>query len=310
MAIENGEGAEGRFEATAPQPVSPELGLADAEQRIREKLTRQERVLVAIAGGSATGKSDYFTPYLSSKFPHDTVLNEDDYCIGAEASAALHGTPNLYVPQDYDPGLMITQLSDLKRGFTVNIPQYSFEQSQRLAEAKPTMPTDVIIVEGCYLLQSPVRDIFDVRLFVNTDDHSRFIRHLLRPPRNPAQPDGQRIQEFCEMSYACYQREIAPFATEADIIANNPYSPQEALNRLPSVRLMAGRPHGAITQRQYYRHPNMAPTEQLSVALTEDGDQLLEYLPDIHRPEIQAGYQVPVGEYRIDLTKIGYSVES
>jgi len=287
------------------QPVDINLGLELAVASIREKLAEQPVVLVAVAGGSATGKTSYVTPYLAGQFPSVSMLSEDNYCLGNSFSARLHGVPNLHVFDDYDPGRIFSDLNMLKQGIGIQAPLYGYEERERRNETITIPPARVVIMEGCYLLQPAVSGLFDVCLFLDTDDHSRFIRRIVRPRRNPNQTDTHRIKEYCELSYPGYHQEIAPYQSRADIILSNPYSVDEAMSRLSDSAIPLSQ--GSTYAAQQYWHPIMQPTELVSVAVDENSIQHLEYIPDVRVLTRRMSFAVPLGEYSINLSRIGYT---
>ncbi|HEX6461676.1 MAG TPA: hypothetical protein VFZ58_00190 [Candidatus Saccharimonadales bacterium] len=284
-------------------------GMLAMEQAITRKRHQRPTVLVAIVGGSATGKTSYFTPWIASRFDDAQIIAEDDYCLGNSGSPKKDGIPNLQIFDAYDPKLIRDHLTQLRNGHPVEIPQFAYDLRERRADTKAILPASVIIMEGCYLLQPSVRDLFDVRVFIDTDDHSRFVRRMLRKRRNPAQTDAERLREYCEAFYNGYYAGTFPFANNADIILENSYSPLEA--RTDSGKELLSphedeKPENIVSCNRYV-HPSMSETETLLVTITVDGMQSLQYRPNYTDPTASLTFKVSVAEYGIDLTRIGYT---
>lgn len=297
---------------TVPENM-PELSLDLCSSRtlVRELINRcmqddARRTFVAVVGGSATGKTSCVVPMLMAGYPDSVTFSEDDYCIGEHKSAALHqGVADLYVPEDYDPIAMSADVALLRKGEPVEIPQYSFRDKDRLEEKRLILPSRVTFIDGCYLLQPHIRDIFDISVFIETDDHARFIRHFQRPRRGNLQNDASRIAEFCEQSYVCYYREIVPYESYADVIIKNPYSPSQSKGLVLSCDELYQ--SGDARQIILYAHPAMAACEELRLTEYQDGMQVLQYTADRTVSQIpSAEYRVSREAYAIDLRKIGY----
>ncbi len=280
------------------------LGLLAVEQLIRKKLETQSTVLVAVVGGSATGKTSYFSPRIAAGFSDVQQLAEDDYCLGNSLSPRQNGKPNLQVFEAYDPLRIRSHLEQLKKGNSVETPIYAYDLRERRSETRTIVPASVVIMEGCYLLQPIVSDLFDVKLFLDTDDHSRFVRRMLRPRRNPTQTDSARIKEYCEMFYPGYRKETQPFAGNADVVIENPYNPAiEGIRKINPVTVLEPKD---IIRQNHYRHPAMRDEEYLSVSQTVQGIQVVRYYPNYTQPNIGFSLAMLIDDYEVDLTSIGY----
>ena len=151
-------------------------------------LKRKGQVFVGIAGGSVVGKTTVYAQELSRGLSDVLILPGDDYCIGNTGSAVLHGKPNLHVPEDYDPELLGSHLRDLRERKPIEKPLYSFAERERLGWTTVN-PAEIVIVEGTFVLHQSFNGLTDIKVFILTDDHSRFIRRLIRQRRNPKQTD-------------------------------------------------------------------------------------------------------------------------
>lgn len=285
-------------ETTLPEAVDRTVEL------ICQKRVDTRHVTVAVVGGAAVGKTTVVSPNIAARFSGAVVLSEDDYCIGNKASARQHGAPNLHVLGDYDPDRIRHDLTALKQGHSTHVPQYSFERREPQSEPRLVTPESVVIMEGSYLLQPPHSGLFDISLFVDTDDHSRFVRRMIRPRRNPNQADTRRVFEYFELAYPAYYREVVPFRNRADVIGANTYLPAEALSRIAPADTTEAVMVGEVRE---YEHPNMAPEELLAVACVK-GIQRVVYMPNRATPNIRVAFSVPTDKYVVDLTKVGYSV--
>jgi len=248
-------------------------------------------VSVAICGGSAVGKTQFFTLGLAHFFDSVTIISEDDYCIGNSHSAKLHGTPHLHVPEDYDPLRLRSDILALKAGKSIMKPIYSYKKRERSGCVRVD-PGSIVIVEGEFLLHEPLRDAFDVSLFIDTDDHSRFMRRMIRSRRNPDQTDEHRIAEYTNLSFPFYHSHIASQTENADFVIENKYTPQEGIERIPDrfydVVLLTDDVLPIIDSdldktiqftKEFFTHPHMSSQELICVTHFDDHTITIEYEP-------------------------------
>ena len=93
-------------------------------------------------------------------------------------------------PDAFDTDLMIADLKALKRGETIHCPVYDYAIHNRTAETVEVKPTKVVIVEGILIFQNKeLRDLLDIKIFVETDADVRILRH---PAPRPAGRGGAR----------------------------------------------------------------------------------------------------------------------
>lgn len=273
-------------------------------QSIRTHEAYGERaLLVSVVGGGAVGKSTIICPALSAYLPNSVILSEDDYCIGSTASAKLHGgKPHLLTPQDYQPERIAADLDTLRRKRPVDIPQYNFVHRAPFAYTRTIQPVDVVIMEGAYLLQPALRGEFDVAVFVDSNAHDRFARTIIRPRRNPAQSDGSRLEQYIERTYPSYANETERFRFSADFTTTNPYTSAEGFKKLQPIAEV-----GTLGPGELYSHPSMSAEEELHLTICTEGIQQVCYTPNRSVPEKHLKFRVPLTEYVLDLTRIGYS---
>lgn len=297
--------------------------LSPIRERIHALLSNK-RVAVAIGGGSAVGKTAFFTPALANNFGSVRVISEDDYCVGNSVSSEKHGSPNLHVPEDYDPELLAEHISELKKGNPVEKPVYSYEIRERIGKTRIDT-AQLLIVEGEFLLHPPLSEQFDLKVFIQTDDHSRFMRRVIRPRRNPDQTDLERIQEYFNLSFPFYHSHIAPTAPHADFVINNHYLPAEGKERIPNKNaevlfanerlsdfLSPNNPDCSRHQfvRSYFRHSFSKAEEILHTTEYETGEIYLQYSPGIISLH-DNGITLPWVKFalegeRLDLRNVGY----
>ena len=128
-------------------------------------------ILIGIAGGTGSGKTT-LTRHLKEHFgPEVTVIGHDNYYKRQDGKTLEERAKvNYDHPAAFDTELLIEHLKELKEGRPIRCPVYSYVEHNRTEETREILPTKVIIVEGILIFQNPtLRDMFDIKIFVETD---------------------------------------------------------------------------------------------------------------------------------------------
>ena len=140
-------------------------------------------LVIGIAGGTGSGKTTVANVILErvgsdciAYLPHDAYYKDLSDLPKAQKEAVNFDHPN-----SLESELMIKHIEDLRAGRPVELPVYDFTNHTRTDEFIPIEPQPVIIVEGILIFDdSRLRDMFDVKLFVDTDADIRLIRRMQR----------------------------------------------------------------------------------------------------------------------------------
>lgn len=138
--------------------------------------------IIGIAGGTGFGKST-FTNRLKDYFGDKvTVIYHDNYYAPhADLTFKERQTINYDHPDALETDLLVKHLKELREGHSIECPVYDFTQHNRSQETIVIKPSHVIIVEGILIFQSQeLRDIFDIKIFVEADADERILRRVLR----------------------------------------------------------------------------------------------------------------------------------
>ena len=139
-------------------------------------------LIIGIAGGSGSGKTT-LVERLCEQFGEDvSVLTHASYYTPRpDLTDEERDGLNLDHPASFDTDRLISDLEDLIAGKTVQVPVYDFAIQDRLEETRTLSPTKIILVEGMLILENKaLRNLLDIKLFVDTDDDVRLLRRLLR----------------------------------------------------------------------------------------------------------------------------------
>ena len=181
-------------------------------------------VLILIAGGSASGKStvvDKIQNKLNSIYV--TVIRHDDY-YKDQANVPLEDRVkvNYDHPNALDNNLLYEHLNLLLNNQEIDCPTYDFKIHTRSDITRHIKPTKVIILEGILILEDErIRDLADIKIFVESDDDIRFIRRLLRDINERGRSLENVIDQYLTTVKPMYYSFIKPTKRYADIIIPN-----------------------------------------------------------------------------------------
>ena len=139
-------------------------------------------LVIGIAGGTGSGKSTLMEELVTRFRDEVTVLSHDNYYRRRDGiSMEDRQKINYDEPAALETDLMARHLDQLRHGETVECPVYDFTQHNRSDKTKVLVPKKVIIVEGILIFENKeLRDLMDIRIFVDTDADVRLCRRIAR----------------------------------------------------------------------------------------------------------------------------------
>jgi len=167
-----------------------------------------ERILLGVAGGSGSGKTTVVEELLRSLHPSPvSVIHHDSYYRDlAHRSSEERAEVNFDHPDALETELLVEHLTQLRNGGGVDVPVYDFATHTRTDRTQRVEATGVIIVDGILILaEVRLRDLLDIKVFVDTDADVRFIRRLRRDMRER----GRSLESVVEQ----YQNTVRPMHT-------------------------------------------------------------------------------------------------
>lgn len=138
-------------------------------------------MIIGIAGGTGSGKTT-LTEHLAARFGTNiSVVHHDNYYKRQNRPFEERCKQNYDHPDAFDTDLMVQQLRQLKAGQAIRCPVYSYADHNRTDETVLIQPAPVIIVEGILIFHDEqLRDLMDIKIFVETDADVRILRRALR----------------------------------------------------------------------------------------------------------------------------------
>ena len=208
-------------------------------------------LIIGIAGGTGSGKTT-LVDRLKEQFGDDiSVLAHDSYYaehhdLSLEERRAL----NYDHPAAFDTDRMIQDLEDLKAGKTVQVPVYDYTVHDRLEETREVTPNKVILVEGILIFDNKaLRDLLDIKLFVDTDADVRILRRIHRDVTERSRTLDTVMEQYLKTVKPMHEQFVEPSKRYADIII-----PEGGKNTVALMMIMQRIAyhieHGDIVSRQ------------------------------------------------------------
>jgi uridine kinase len=213
----------------------------------------EPRVIVGVAGGSGSGKTTVVRRIVESLGPDEvTLLDHDRYYrdrndLRLEERAAL----NYDHPDALETDLLVSHVRELKAGRSVEVPRYDFTRHARLPETELFTPRRAVIVAGLLVFTSAeLRQLMDIKVFVDTDSDTRFIRRLMRDVADRGRTMDSVIEQYQSTVKPMHLEFVEPSKRYADVII--PVGGQNTVAvdlLLTLLRSVAGAPPGARIRR-------------------------------------------------------------
>ena len=177
--------------------------------------------IIGIAGGTGSGKSTVVRKIVEALPPHhvavvplDSYYNDTTGMTEEERHAI-----NFDHPDAFDWKLLIKQVNDLRNGLAIEQPTYSYILCNRLSETITVEPKPVIIIEGIMtLLNKKLRDMMDLKIFVDCDPDERLIRNIQRDTIDRGRTVTMVMERYIEVLKPMHEQFIEPTKRYADVI--------------------------------------------------------------------------------------------
>ena len=176
-------------------------------------------MIIGIAGGTGSGKTT-LTEHLAAHFGANiSVVHHDNYYKRQNVPFAERCKQNYDHPDAFDTDLMVQQLRELKDGHAIRCPVYSYSDHNRTDETVLIQPAPVIIVEGILIFQDPrLRELMDIRIFVETDADVRILRRALRDVEERGRSMQSVVQQYLTTVKPMHEQFVEPTRKYTDIV--------------------------------------------------------------------------------------------
>jgi uridine kinase len=182
---------------------------------------RATPLVIGIAGGSGSGKTTVANEILERVGPgHIAFLPHDAYYKDlSNLPEPRRAEVNFDHPDSLETEILIHHIKELKSGQSIDLPVYDFKTHSRTAKTIPIKPQPVILVEGILIfVERALREIFDVKIFVDTDPDIRFIRRLQRDINERGRTTSSVINQYHKTVRPMHLEFVEPSKRYADVI--------------------------------------------------------------------------------------------
>ena len=177
-------------------------------------------LVIGIAGGTGSGKTTLMQNIMEQFGQDVTVLSHDNYYrrldhLPMEARRKV----NYDEPAALETELMLSHLEALRSGFAIDCPVYDFSQHNRSDRTIRLVPKKVIIVEGILIFENEaLRELMDIKIFVDTDADVRLCRRIQRDVRDRGRTIESVIDQYQTTIKPMHEKYVEPSKKHADIV--------------------------------------------------------------------------------------------
>ena len=177
-------------------------------------------VVIGVSGGSASGKTTVAYRIKDSFKDSVELLSQDYYYLPYDHLPFEERIKlNYDHPNAFDTPRLISDIRALKEGKAIERPVYSYTEYTRLSETVEVKPSKVIIVEGFMIFEnSLLRELMDIKIFVDTDADERLIRRINRDVRERGRTLESVINQYVDTVKPMHEQFVEPYKKYADII--------------------------------------------------------------------------------------------
>lgn len=178
-------------------------------------------IFVGVAGGTGSGKTTISRRILEAFKPVECVLLEQDsyYKDLKGLSVEERAKTNFDHPDSIDFDLLISHLQDLKENREIQTPIYDFTIHTRKAESVTVKPARIVILEGILIFTlHKLRDMFDMKIFIDTDSDERLLRRIERDMTERGRSFDSIKEQYLSTVKPMYLEFVDPSKRYADVI--------------------------------------------------------------------------------------------
>lgn len=178
-------------------------------------------LVIGVAGGSGSGKTSVTNRILEQlDASRVLIIQHDSYYRDLSTYGGI--TPdqiNFDHPDSLETSLLVEHIRSLRRGEGVEVPMYNFATHRRMAETHRAEPHDTIIIDGILLfVDSDLRDLLDIRIYVDTDADERLIRRIRRDILERGRSLESVMHQYLDTVKPMHLQFVEPSKHWADVI--------------------------------------------------------------------------------------------
>jgi uridine kinase len=177
-------------------------------------------VVIGVSGGSASGKTTVAHRIKEAFLDSVELLSQDFYYLPYDHLPFEERIKlNYDHPNAFDTKRLIKDIRILKKGKAIDRPVYSYTEYTRLSDTVHVKPSKVIIVEGFMIFENTLlRELMDIKIFVDTDVDERLIRRIVRDVKERGRTLESVINQYIDTVKPMHEQFVEPYKKYADII--------------------------------------------------------------------------------------------
>ncbi|MDT1939085.1 MULTISPECIES: uridine kinase [Carnobacterium] len=184
-------------------------------------MSKNKPIVIGVTGGSGSGKTSVSRAIFNKFSGHSILLLEQDFYYKDQSDLSFEERlkTNYDHPFAFDTELMIQHVEELIQYRSIEKPVYDYAAHTRSNQIVLQEPKEVIIVEGILILEDArLRDLMDIKVYVDTDDDIRIIRRIKRDMEERGRTLDSVIQQYLSVVKPMYHQFIEPTKKYADLI--------------------------------------------------------------------------------------------
>ena len=199
--------------------------------------------VIGLAGGSGSGKTTICDSIIDQVGTEGVALIAHDayYRHRPEISYEERTKVNYDHPESLETELLLTHLEMLAAGEMIEQPLYDFSRHLRRTETVAVAPRPVILIEGILTLAAPeLREVLDLRVFVDTDSDLRVLRRVERDMRERGRSFESVVAQYHATVRPMHERFVTPSKQHADLIIPGGHNRRAAAVLVAAIRAVSG----------------------------------------------------------------------
>lgn len=202
----------------------------------QQSSSSKQPLIIGVSGGSGSGKTTIARRLIKELGQQSiALLQMDSYYKQLDLPYEQRKLQNFDHPLSFDTDLLVADLQQLRNFESIEVPIYDFVKSNRTAETRHQEPANVIVLEGIFALYDQrLRNLMDIKVFVDTDDDIRLIRRIKRDVEHRGYTLETIFDQYLEHVRPMYQQFIEPTKRYADLIIPEGGANEVAIDLLTS----------------------------------------------------------------------------
>ena len=177
--------------------------------------------VIGVAGGSGSGKSTLVSKLQEAFLGEDVTMLCHDFYYKERSELTYEERTRLNYdhPQAFDTEMLVEHIKSLKNNLPIEHPVYSFVDHNRTSETVTVMPSKVVIVDGILIFENKeLRDLMDIKVYVDTDADVRLTRRVLRDVKDRGRSMESVIEQYITTVKPMHEEFVEPSKKYADVI--------------------------------------------------------------------------------------------